>query len=354
MMEPRWLYALLFGTQALASVAKLPSYPLAVKSPYLSTWLPSTGVQDVANAQPEFWTGQKLNWPVLARVDGKTYALLNAPSGFTDRLTAAKTLNVSYSSTHTWITLAAGNVNFTLDFFSPVYPRNLTLQSLPYSYLTVNVATKEPRNVQVFSAIDQTWTNQNGAAKITYASTKSTGFFRFYNEKQTHYAEINDMAAWEAVIFGTSNSAKVTHASGPASDVYAAFVSNGGLVSITSNESGSNIAAIARDLGQVGGNGASVTFAVGFQRDLAVKYLGKDQTGYHRTLWWTIEDAFEFFVTNYNHAHAFAKKLDRQIRSKAESVSGDWGGHYADICEASVRQCFAAYELTVGTSNSYE
>jgi hypothetical protein len=52
-------------------------------------------------------------------------------------------------------------------------------------------------------------------------------------------------------------------------------------------------------------------------------------------------------MCNYDDAYAFSKKFDKQVRSKAESVSDEWGRHYADIIEASVRQCFAAYELTV-------
>lgn len=56
--------ALFFARAAVSSNISLPSYPLAVKSPYLSTWLPSTGIADVATAQPQFWAGQDVNWYV--------------------------------------------------------------------------------------------------------------------------------------------------------------------------------------------------------------------------------------------------------------------------------------------------
>ncbi|KJX96342.1 DUF1793-domain-containing protein [Zymoseptoria brevis] len=357
-MAIRWLFALIFwlqtllsGQQVLASIASLPSYPLAVKSPYLSTWLPSTGIQDVANAQPEFWAGQELNWPVLARVDGKAYALLNSPAEISRTVTAAKTLEVRYSSTHTWITLGAGEVNFTLEFFSPVYPRNLQLQSLPYSYLKIEVNTDQPRDIEVFSAIDQSWTQQNGGSSINYTSTDSTGYFRFFDKNQTPFQEVDDMAAWGSVVFGTANDGNVTCASGPARDVFSAFIDNGDLAQMPSDESGSNIAGLAESLGRVGSEGAAVTFGVGFQRDLAIEYLGDVQTGYHRTMWPTIAEAFEFFMGNHKDANDFSEKLDRQVRTKAESMSDDWGSQYADICEASVRQCFAAYELTVPINN---
>ncbi|SMR53333.1 unnamed protein product [Zymoseptoria tritici ST99CH_3D1] len=326
-----WLQTLLFGQQVVASIASLPSYPLAVKSPYLSTWLPSTGIRDVANAQPEFWTGQQINWPVLARVDGKAYALMNSPAEISGTVTAAKTLEVRYSSTHTWITLGAGEVNLTLDFFSPVYPRDLQLQSLPYSYLTVQVDTDQPRDIEVFSAIDQTWTQQNGSSSINYTTTDSNGYFRFFNKNQTPFQEVDDMAAWGSVIFGTTNEENVTHASGPARDVLSTFIDNGDLAQMPSDELGSNIAGLAKSLGRVGSEGAAVTFGVGFQRDLAIEYLGEVQTGYHRTMWPEITEAFEFFMGNYKDANDFSENML--------------------ISAASVRQCIAAYELTVPLNN---
>jgi hypothetical protein len=53
----------------------LPSYPLAVKHPYLSTWVPGNQLGDIATARPQFWAGQNLSWPVVARIDGSAYAL---------------------------------------------------------------------------------------------------------------------------------------------------------------------------------------------------------------------------------------------------------------------------------------
>lgn len=130
--------------------------PLAVKSPYLSTWVPGYQMNDSAHAQPEFWAGQPLTWVsrttmlsvepdsdsrdqiVSARVNGKTYSLFGNPEDV-GNTTAATTESVSFTSSHTFVNLKAGAANVTLDFFSPVLPRkeDYVRQSLPYSYLTV-------------------------------------------------------------------------------------------------------------------------------------------------------------------------------------------------------------------------
>src|ERR1700710_2026445 len=96
----------------------LPSYPLAVKSPYLSAWVPGNQIGNAPTAQAEFWAGQPLTWSILARVNGVTYSLFGAPDGIAN-VTAATTGAVTYTSSHTIINLTAGKAQLILDFFSP-------------------------------------------------------------------------------------------------------------------------------------------------------------------------------------------------------------------------------------------
>lgn len=354
----RYLCAvLLIGTNGRASAtssAKIMSYPLAVKSPYLSTWVPGNLLADAATAQPQFWTGAQLTWPVLARVDGSTYALFGAPSGFTSDIQTAKTVGVRYSSTHTYIELRAADVQFTLDFFSPVYPRaeDYALQALPYSYLTVSARAtgRNFRRVQVFSAIDQTWTAQNGAAGLNFTTFGDAGFFWFHNPNEIPFTEYADMATWGSVTFGSDCSAQTTFACNNANGVYESFAKHGALSNASTTCSGTYVAGVAKDLEYVGFGGKEATFVVGFDRAQTVNYLNATQTSYHRTRWPSVPEAFSYFLGRYHEALGDSRELDDLVRSRTESVSAQWGAHYADICEASVRQAFAAMELTVSTS----
>ena len=189
-----FLFATLLALSSAGTVP-LPSYPLAVKSPYLSTWLPGNQLTDVATAQPEFWAGQNLTWWVLARVNGVTYSLFGVPDTI-DNCTAANTDGVTYTSSHTLVQLTAGPAKFTLDFFSPVLPgcEHYVEQSLPYSYLTVSASSGTGRllTVEILSAIDQTWTAQGGAADLNHTSTASAGFFWFHNPDEIPFTESSD------------------------------------------------------------------------------------------------------------------------------------------------------------------
>lgn len=113
--------------------ARPPSYPLAVRNPYLSTWMPADRVDQLPYAEPQFWAGQELGWSVMVRVDGQAYTLMGMPNLETSSILPATVRRAEFTSTHSIFVLRAGSVAFTLDFFSPVSPSNYLRQSLPCS-----------------------------------------------------------------------------------------------------------------------------------------------------------------------------------------------------------------------------
>lgn len=110
-----------------------PSYPLAVRNPYLSTWMPSDQINTLPYAESQFWAGQNLTWSIMARVDGDTYSLMGVSTPDEDGIIPAAVRNAEYTATHSVFTLSAGELVFKLDFFSPVSPWNYLRQSLPFS-----------------------------------------------------------------------------------------------------------------------------------------------------------------------------------------------------------------------------
>lgn len=116
--------------------ARPPSYPLAVRNPYLSAWMPGDQVHDLPHADSQFWAGQNLTWSVMARVDGQTYSLMGVKEHGVG-IRSAVVRSVEYTATHSLFTLVVGEVAVTLDFFSPISPSNYLRQSLPFS-------TKQP------------------------------------------------------------------------------------------------------------------------------------------------------------------------------------------------------------------
>lgn len=332
---------------AYAGNVPLPSFPLAVKSPYLSAWLPGNYGSNVAAGQPEFWAGQSLTWNVLARVNGRAYNVFGVPQGISG-YTVAQTASITWTSSHTVIKMTAGFATITLDFFSPVLPgaNDYLRQSLPYSYLTVSATSTKNDKVQILSAIDETWTAQNGAANLNYTTNGNTGLFWFHNPNEIPFTENSDMATYGSVIFATTIGSGVSSSCDSAGTIYKTFASRGSL-SQGKQCGGYDLAALAKDLGSVGSSASSVTFAIGFDRAQAINYLGTTQTGLYRSKYATPPQAVSFFLSDYATTLSQATSFDSTVRSKAQSVSPTFGSQYADIVEASVRQTFGALELTV-------
>lgn len=109
-----------------------PSYPLAVRNPYLSAWIPSSLAANISAGNAQFWTGNNLIWSVIARVDNVTWNLFGVASPGVGTLYGTTT-SAEYTSTHSIFNVTAGSVTFSLDFFSPVSTGNYLRQSLPFS-----------------------------------------------------------------------------------------------------------------------------------------------------------------------------------------------------------------------------
>ena len=240
--------------------AGLPSYPLAVRNPFLSAWIPGDQSHSLPHTEAQFWTGQPLGWTISARLDNKTYSLLGNTSHY---LSAVQT-SINYTSTHTIVELEAGSVDFILDFFSPISPKNYIRQSIPFSYFTVSAESKNgsAHTVEIMSAIDSQWTGENiDEPDFGFQNSATSAMINMSIPNYEIYTVKSDMAAWGHVILAAeqSNDSIATLQTGNASTIYSAFLNNGKL---SMKQGKGNIAATAKGLGKVVSK-TSATFAIG-------------------------------------------------------------------------------------------
>lgn len=164
------------GAVSTFSPARPPALPLAVKSPYLSTWLNagSDGGNGgyLAGQWSVFWEyvlhcqilnlitkdyanqndrNQINGWCGLIRVDGTAYTWMGLPNSNTVTQTAYE-----YTSTKSIFTMdVGGKVEMNITFMSPITPNDFKRQSLVFSYLNVEVSSLDGNNhdVQVYADI---------------------------------------------------------------------------------------------------------------------------------------------------------------------------------------------------------
>jgi Domain of unknown function (DUF5127)/Domain of unknown function (DUF4965)/Domain of unknown function (DUF1793)/Domain of unknown function (DUF4964)/TAT (twin-arginine translocation) pathway signal sequence len=353
-----------------------PAAPLAVRSPYLSTWLPAS---TLPGTWEQFWTGHVTAMAGIARIDGTPYMFMGAPSitltvpngnngnpstitGFEQAL--SQTL-LEVTPTRSRFHLEGGGVGLVVEFLSPVEIGDLRRQSIPMSYVLVSASSVDgkPHHVQVYADITGEWCSGDDSQVITWAPYKVAAAgggiqaWAVQLQNQQPLTEQNQLAAWGTVVWATPRGPGLTFQSGRDLDVRGQFCANGALAN--SNDTGyraisSNwpVFGLAMDLGQVGGTGGAavtVPFSIGHVRTPAVSYQGQNLQPLWSTYFPSWQDMLAFFHGDLPGAQQRARSLDTKITTAAQSAGGQ---SYEGLCAIALRQAYGGTELVAGPDGS--
>lgn len=356
-----------------ATPIRPPAAPLAVRNPYLSTWLPSTALP---GTWPQFWQGHITAMAAIARIDGTAYMILGDPSitltvpdgnhgtpgtvsGF-ERALRQKGLTVT--PTRSVFTLAGGGVEVTVEFLSPVEPGDLRRQSVPMSYVVITARSSDGKahDVQIYGDITGEWCSGDPGQQITWAPAEISGAgsaagpglraWTVQLANQRPLTEQNQQAAWGTWVWATPDGPDVTWQSGQDLVVRAQFVNTGKLT----DSDDTNYRAIsdnwpvfgfAADLGSLGGATRSVQFSVGHVHTPAVSYLGQALAPLWSAYFPAWQDMVAFFHADLAAARKRADRLDAKITGDAVRAGGM---AYAGLCALALRQAYGGTELVTG------
>ncbi|EIN10412.1 DUF1793-domain-containing protein [Punctularia strigosozonata HHB-11173 SS5] len=331
------------------------SVPLAVRSPYLSAWLPQGSGTALNAAWPQFWTGSTLGWAGYIKVDNTVYNFLGAP----DVAGASKAVQKSleFTSTQSIFVLDAGPVELTANFFSPVEPTDLVKQSLPFSYLSLSAKSTDggSHSVSVYTDISAEWvTGDNSLTANWTTTTDSIITHQVQLESQTVFGEVSDHIQQGSAFYSTDSTSGTTFQTGQDVVVRAQFINDG----VLANTQDTNFRAVsddwpvfafAKNLGTVSSTStAPVVFSVGHVRDPAIEYIVAGGALQNRSLFFwshfsTVASAISSFLGDYSAALSRAQTLDAKIQSDGSAISAD----YASIVALSTRQALGATEITL-------
>jgi hypothetical protein len=328
-----------------------PATPLAVRSPYLTTWLPG---DSLAGTWPTFWRGAVTAIAGIVRVDNQPYVFIGAPGGGWPLVTQTSLVVTATRSTYTQ---TAGPVTVTTEFFSPVDPADLRRQSVPMSYLTVSVAANDggSHTVSLYLDISGEWAHGDRGQQLSWAS-QVVGGLRAHTCSPTNpsvLAENTDQASWGTVVFATDNVTGLTWQTGADTTVRTAAAATGALpgTNDTNQPRAINdnwpVFGFNRALGAVGpaGSGA-IVFTIGHVRTPAVTYLGAQLDPWWRTSWATWQDMLQWFRADYPAALAGGIATDSAMSAWAHQAVGSGAGdQYAAITALALRQAVSGTEI---------
>ncbi|KAL1706445.1 hypothetical protein EV121DRAFT_278880 [Schizophyllum commune] len=361
---PYWLgLLLLFARGANAWDAKPfnpASVPLAVRSPYVSTWLPQGKGTALNEAWATFYTGGITAWAGFITVDDKSYSFMGVPGADAD-FEKATQKSVEITSTQSIYVMTAGAVDLTVTFLSPVEPTDLVKQSIPLSYLSLSAASNDgsAHSVKVYTDISAEWLSPgDGAQPVNWTLEDGDVLSHTLSlQTQLNYEENHDMIRQGSVYYSTSKTDGLTHMSGPDKTVRTLFVNSSALdnsqdTTFRNISDSFPVFAFAHALGDVKDATEPIVMSIGLVREPAVQYVVGGNKMQDRSLFfWTeygsVGDLIKDFLGDYKDALSRAQKLDDQIKSDASAISSD----YASITALSVRQALAALEITTISSN---
>jgi len=333
-----------------------PAVPLAVRSPYLSTWLAA----DVPSGHwPTFWTGRVTAMTGIAVIDGTPYLFFGAPNvpdhplprGLVQR-------SLQLTATRSLFVLEGGGVRLNLTFLSPVEPGDLKRQSIPMSYVTAEVRSVDGKahDVALYFDISGEWAHGNSGTKIRWAQQNIAGTgsgpsltsLSFTPDSPQVLKESGDTASWGTVVWSAAARSGLTWQIGPDTVVRPAALADGklGNTSDTDQPRAINdrwpVFAFHFDLGSVRNAPATAQLSVGHVREPAVSYLGEQLPPLWRSYWSSWQDMAAFFHADSAGAQTRTDALDRRIKRDATAAGG---ANYAALCALSLRQAYGATEL---------
>ncbi|CAN8106452.1 unnamed protein product [Discula destructiva] len=344
------------------SPARAPAWPLAVRSPYLSTWLNGDSGGSLPGNWPKFWNGQITALQGFVAVDGDVFNWVGGAEG---PQTTTQT-SATYTSTKTVFTFDVNSkVTLTATFLSPVYPSDLVKQSLQYSYIDVAAVSSDgaPHDVQIYLDVTGEWASGGDPTQQlvwSHGSSNGVAYHTFNLTQQLVFTEISQQAAWGTWFFSTSDADDLTWQIGADTVVRPTFAANRTLP----NTDDADYRAInndwptfgfVKDFGNVSTNSTSVLFTIGVSQDEIINFAETSSSGNVMTALWkkaytTAVDAMVGFYEDYSTAVTDSSALDNQI---AEDTAAVGGTDLTTVSTLAVRQVFGAVAPAVGSKQTY-
>ncbi|KAI9434458.1 hypothetical protein H4582DRAFT_1818664 [Lactarius indigo] len=342
--------------------------PLAVRSPYLSSWMftingtnigalwPTTSAHQPSDQDPNL---NSLNLPVLVRVDNITYSLLGYPYpiNVTSNLT-----NTLISPTKTKLISQAGPMQFNLTFLNPIEPGDWVKQSIPFSYMSLTAKSLDgaAHAVQVYSDISGEWMSADRSQVIVWSTTTNNDVIYHTVKLQNPavFNEISTQAEWGTLHYAMKSGGNITYKTARDLVSHELFQLNG----VLDNQTDTNfrpiapnhtVFAISRNLGTIQATQDPVVWAVGYIVDPAINYIDPYGVTHQRSLFYKtryLDDTSLIvdFLNDFANASSRAQELDSKILEEAAPISGLLG----DLVSLATAQVYGSTQLTVGTDTS--
>ncbi|KAH8997909.1 hypothetical protein EDB92DRAFT_1792338 [Lactarius akahatsu] len=339
-----------------------PAIPLAVRSPYLSSWDFTTNGTTIGKLwsttsahQPNSTINDNLSIPVHVRVDNITYAFLGSSPSVNGTVNLTNTV---ITPTQTKLTAQAGPMEFNLTFLNPIEPGDWVKQSIPFSYLSLTAQSLDgaAHDVQVYSDVSGEWLSADRSQEIRWSTTaiKNVIYHMAQLKNPAVFNEIGTQAEWGTLYYAMGSGGENTFKTGLDADCRGLFQLRGTLDNLTDPNYRAispdfPVFALSRDLGIIQATKDPVVWTVGFTTDPAIQYTDPSADApQHRSLFYKIQypddtTLIPDFLNDFANASSRAQQLDSKILQNATAFSP-----LEDLVSLATAQIYGSIQLTIG------
>lgn len=331
-------FALLALFHPLMAQRLAPAYPLITHDPYFSVW---SDTDTLTAASTRHWTGKTQSLTGLVQVDNVVYRVLGKDAA-TAALPAAEQKSVSLSATQTVYTFAAGGMDVTLTFTSPLLLNDLDLLSRPVSYITFRVQSNDghKHRTDIYFNVSSGLATNKADQPVQVAQYHSNGLSLLKagtTEQPVLQKKGDDLRIdWGYVYVGVPQSAHARQYATSAGDTSHDVVK-------TVNNGTDLLLHTSVSLGKVGSKAKEQVFLLGYDDIYSIQYFN---TNLHP--WWrndstqTIEKQLSAAYKDYHQVLQRCLAFDQQMYKDASAAGNDT---YARLCVLAYRQSIAAHKL---------
>ncbi|NLC68438.1 MAG: DUF4965 domain-containing protein [Clostridiaceae bacterium] len=322
-----------------------PAVPLVTVDPYFSIW---SMADKLFYDNTRHWTGAEHGLTGIARIDGEAYRFM----GHIGSIKPMEQVSLEVRPLNTTYVFAAGGVELTVIFTTPLLLDDLDILSRPVSYITVEVRSIDGRDHQVQVYID-------AAGDIAVNS----------RDQEVVWGRKSLGEEYESMYIG-SKEQDILHISGDDIRIdwgYAHLVSPGGnsrtyIGSFRARQVFASEGVVPgednRDMPRQVKNDMPVMAAclefkcdenrssryliLAYDDIYAIEYFCTPLKGYWARNGMSFEDMLKAAVREYDEIMEKCERFDKQLLREAEASGGK---KYADIVSLAYRQVIAAHKL---------
>jgi hypothetical protein len=356
-----WGTALIAATFASAAHAapngfRPPATPLVTHDPYLSCWSMADRLYD---EWPKHWTGKVNAMCGLIRVDGRTLRFMGASMGVSETV-EQKSLEVR--PTQTVYQFAAGPVDLTVTFTSPLLTDDLDILTRPATYVTFAVRANDgkPHEVQIYFDTTAEWAVHEPGQKVLWARPEVPGLdvMRIGTLDQKILQRVGDDVRidWGYLLIAAPKAEDTATAIGEADKLRGSFARKGGIpkkddkVMPRPANDRWPVLAVKLDLKSVGAEAVNRHLIVAYDDLYGIEYVGQQlRAWWRRSADMTAERMLQQAEKDYAPLVQRCDALDRALNDEATQA---FGPKYAQICALAYRQAIAGCKIVAGSDGA--